>query len=307
MKKVNILKLIIALLIIFLIVITFLVFKGKEVLDSTGFINTLTDNANIDSNINYLELYKDNIIYEKYTNYDYEILKNDSTLYGKIYIDLDGYLNITNDFTKTEKRVNNEKFISIYRNVNYNDKLIVYALSETNKVYKIVLETTNLKEIKYYDLQLKSKLTNFTNLNVNYVSSSEIVPVVLCDDNKMYALDYGLLYSKDYYELYDKYIIFNDNTAALTSGKIIKDVLDNKVKIQGYIKFDEDIFNEKPIIALITEDGQLIYKYSDSKVYIYNKLIKNIEGYGTLKVIFYDDTYFEFAGNYVSILDNQES
>lgn len=101
MKKHNILKLIIVLLVIFLIVITFLVFKDKDTLDNVGHIITLTDNANIDSNINYLELYKDNIINEKYTSYDYEIIKTDSTLYGKVYIDLDGYLNITNDFTKT--------------------------------------------------------------------------------------------------------------------------------------------------------------------------------------------------------------
>ena len=307
MKKNNILKLIIVLLIIFLIVITFLVFKDKDTLDNVGYIITLKDSVNVDSNINYLEKYKDNIINEKYTNYDYEIIKNDSTLYGKIYITVDGYLNITNDYTKSERRVNNEKYISIYRNINYSDKLIVYALSENNKVYKIVLNTADINDIKYYDLQLGNNVVYFTNLNVNYVSTEEISPVVLCSDNKMYVLDYGMLYSEDYYELYDKYIIFNDNTAALTSGKIITNYFDNKVKIQGYIKFDEDIFNEKPTIALVTDDGQLIYKYSDSEVYIYNKLIKGIEGYGTIKVYFFDDTYYEFAGNYVSILDNQES
>lgn len=307
MKNKKILIIIITVIVIALTLLTyFTFFNKKDTLDNIGHIFTLNEDANIDTGINYIEKYKDNIINEKVTSYDYEILLNNGSLYGKIYIDSEGYLNITDDFNRSTKRINDEKYNLIYRNINYTDKMIIYALSSNNKLYKIVLNTIDIKEVKYYELQLKSEFTSFTNLNVNTVASKEINPVILCSDNKMYVADYGILYNTNYYVFYDNYIVFEDNTIALTNGKLLKNAFDENVKASAYIIFDEKVFDTNPVVGFVTDRGELLFKYSNNEVYLYNKLIKYMDGYETIKLSFYDDTTLSFKGAFYIMSSNTE-
>lgn len=305
MKKNIFLKITIVAIIIILLVITYFVFFTKhDMLDDIGYLIDLKENVVLDDSIDYLNVYKDNIIDENITSYNYEILHNDASLYGKIYIDNEGYLNITDDFTNSIKKITKKQYTSLYRNIGYTDKLIVYALTNNSKLYKILLDSTDINNTKYYELHFKNQVVKFTSLNVNTVSSNEISPVVLCNDNKMYVADYDLLYNTNYYEFYDKYIIFDDNTIALTNGKVIVDAFGDNVKAYAYILFNEKIFESNPNIAIVSDKGELIFKYSENEIYSYHKLIKSITGNDVLKLEFYDDTYLTFKGNYF-ILDKQ--
>lgn len=305
MRKKNILKIILIVFVIFLVVITFIAFNyTKEELDNVGHIIKLEKTLSTDYEIDYLNEYKDNIIEENNLSYTYEILHSDASLYGKVYIDNEGNLIISDDFTNSSIKVNDEKYVTLYRNIGYTDKLIVYALTNNSKLYKILLDSTDINNTKYYELHFKNQVVKFTSLNVNTVSSNEISPVVLCNDNKMYVADYDLLYNTNYYEFYDKYIIFDDNTIALTNGKVIVDAFGDNVKAYAYILFNEKIFESNPNIAIVSDKGELIFKYSENEIYSYHKLIKSITGNDVLKLEFYDDTYLTFKGNYF-ILDKQ--
>lgn len=308
MKKNIFLKITIVAIIIILLVITYFVFFTKnDTLDDIGYLIDLKENVVLDDSIDYLNVYKDNIIDENITSYNYEILHNDASLYGKIYIDNEGYLNITDDFTNSIKKITKEQYTSLYRNIGYTDKLIVYALTTDKKLYKIVLNSSDISNLKYYELHFNSEVVKFTSLNVNTVSSNEISPIVLCNDNKMYVADYGLLYNTNYYEFYNKYIIFDDNTLALTNGKQLVDPQNAKIKVVGYIEFDENIFDKDPAIALITNIGELIYMYSENELYEYNKLIKSLEGQDELKATFYDNTWLKIKGNYYVLNEKTKS
>lgn len=308
MKKNIFLKITIVAIIIILLVITYFVFFTKhDTLDDIGYLIDLKENVVLDDSIDYLNVYKDNIIDENITSYNYEILHNDASLYGKIYIDNEGYLNITDDFTNSIKKITKEQYTSLYRNIGYTDKLIVYALTTDKKLYKIVLNSPDISNLKYYELHFNSEVVKFTSLNVNTVSSNEISPIVLCNDNKMYVADYGLLYNTNYYEFYNKYIIFDDNTVALTNGKQLVNLQNEKIKVVGYIEFDENIFDKDPAIAFITNIGELVYMYSENELYEYNKLIKSLEGQDELKATFYDNTWLKIKGNYYVLNEKTKS
>ena len=308
MKKNIFLKITIVAIIIILLVITYFVFFTKhDTLDDIGYLIDLKENVVLDDSIDYLNVYKDNIIDENITSYNYEILHDDASLYGKIYIDNEGYLNITDDFTNSIKKITKEQYTSLYRNIGYTDKLIVYALTIDKKLYKIVLNSPDISNLKYYELHFNSEVVKFTSLNVNTVSSNEISPIVLCNDNKMYVADYGLLYNTNYYEFYNKYIIFDDNTVALTNGKQLVNLQNEKIKVVGYIEFDENIFDKDPAIAFITNIGELVYMYSENELYEYNKLIKSLEGQDELKATFYDNTWLKIKGNYYVLNEKTKS
>ena len=308
MKKNIFLKITIVAIIIILLVITYFVFFTKhDTLDDIGYLIDLKENVVLDDSIDYLNVYKDNIIDENITSYNYEILHDDASLYGKIYIDNEGYLNITDDFTNSIKKITKEQYTSLYRNIGYTDKLIVYALTIDKKLYKIVLNSPDISNLKYYELHFNSEVVKFTSLNVNTVSSNEISPIVLCNDNKMYVADYGLLYNTNYYEFYNKYIIFDDNTVALTNGKQLVNLQNEKIKVVGYIEFDENSFDKDPAIAFITNIGELVYMYSENELYEYNKLIKSLEGQDELKATFYDNTWLKIKGNYYVLNEKTKS
>lgn len=302
MKKNMILKIVIVIIVFALAIITyFTFFTENETLDNVGFIFTPNKNVEIDSNIDYIEKYKENIISEKTTSYDYEIILDNATLYGKVYIDDEGYLYISDDFKNKSKQINNEKFSTIYRNATYGDTLVIYALSDTKKIYKIILESSNIDDIKFYELKLKNEVTNFTNLNVDTVSCDEVIPIVLCSDNKMYVVDYDLLYNTNYYILYDNYVIFDDNTFALTNGKKITDENGEDEKGAFYITFGEKVYDSDPKIAIVTNSGELLFRYSDNEVYSYNKLIESVNVAETINLNFFDNTYLSFKGNYYNL------
>lgn len=304
MKK----KILLILIFVFLVILlgaTYIYFNNKKTENNTdpfmGYYYDLTDNASID-NLEDITKYNDKIIDTDTKEYDYKLIFDDSVLYGKVYIDDDGYLNITNSFSKKNLVISNDKFKSIYKNYVYTTKLIFYAVDENDLLYKIILNTSDINDIKIYQLSLKNKISKFTSIIYNVVGSEDISPIVLCDDNKLYVADTGLLYSKDYYELFDNYLIFNDKSIASQTGKLLKNLDGSIFKIQGYVVFNEKVFGNDPKIAIITEDGYFMFIISDEKFLVGNKGVKNISYQDDkIKIEFTDNFNLEFNGYYQSI------
>ena len=253
--------------------------------------------------INYKEKYKDNIINEDTLSYEYEIIHEKSVLYGKVYIDLDGYLYITNEFSNEKKRLNDVKFKTLYNVYMGTNRLCIYALSNAGDVYKLYLENTNIEDVEFYRLDFNKKTVKFTNLLIKMTGCEFIGPVVLCEDDKMYDIETKLLYQEEYTKFYDKYILYEDNTISNVNGDMLVGYDSNNIEIVGYIQFDEDIFREKPKIGLITTSDNLVFLQDDKHLYVYNKEIKSIDNtdINKIKIIYNDNTYHEIKGYYISI------
>ena len=90
----------------------------------------------------------------------------------------------------------------------------------------------NIDDIKNYEIKTEKKVKNFVDVSINSISSTEIIPVVLCDDDKMYILGSPILYSEEYYQLFDDFIVFeNDLTVTTMDGVILKDTTENPIKL----------------------------------------------------------------------------
>lgn len=256
------------------------------------------------SNINYSEKYKDNIINENILSYEYEIIQSESVLYGKVYIDKDGYLYITDELKNAKRKLNDVKFKTLYKEISTN-RLNVYALSNSGIVYKILLETTNMEDVKFHKIDFDKKIVKFTSLLIRMTGSNTVGLVVLCDDDKMYDVETKLLYQEEYTKLYDKYIVYSDNTVSTLNGDMLVGYDHKNIKLVGYVQFNEDIFREKPEIGLITTNDDLVFLQDEKHLYIYNKEIKSIEQIDgeKIQIIYKDNTYHEIKGYYTSLID----
>lgn len=255
-------------------------------------------------NINYSEKYKDNIINENILSYEYEIIQSESVLYGKVYIDKDGYLYITDELKNAKRKLNDVKFKTLYKEISTN-RLNVYALSNSGIVYKILLKTTNMEDVKFHKIDFDKKIVKFTSLLIRMTGSNIVGPVVLCDDDKMYDVETKLLYQEEYTKFYDKYIVYSDNTVSTLNGDMLVGYDHKNIKLVGYVQFNEDIFREKPEIGLITTNDDLVFLQDEKHLYIYNKEIKSIEQIDgeKIQIIYKDNTYHEIKGYYTSLID----
>lgn len=314
MKKNKIIKLIIIQLVIIVVVTLIIAFSyKKKTYDNLGYIISINDKVNYTTNIDYVNEYKDLIVSNNNKNIDYEIMHDDSVLYGKVYIDDTKNIIVTDGFTKKEK-IFSGNYETIYRKNVLNDKLVFYALTSDNRVYKFILDTTNIDDIKNYEIKTEKKVKNFVDVSINSISSTETIPVVLCDDDKMYILGSPILYSEEYYQLFDDFIVFeNDLTVTTMDGVILKDTTENPIKLWAFSKLGEPIFeknklseivketgheqlNENPKAILFTDKGELLFLNSENELFYYNKIVKNLKLGSKLEISFYDDTTLELDG-----------
>lgn len=315
MKKNKIIKLVIVQLVIIIVITLVIAFSyKKKAYDNLGYIISINDKVNYTTDIDYISEYKNLIVSNNNKNIDYEIMHDDSVLYGKVYIDDSKNINIVDGFSKKEKKVGNGNYETIYRKNVLNDKLIFYALTSDNRVYKFVLDITNIDDIKNYEIKTEKKVKNFVDVSINSISSTEIIPVVLCDDDKMYILGSPILYSEEYYQLFDDFIVFeNDLTVTTMDGVILKDTTENPIKLWAFSKLSEPIFaknklseiiketgheqlNENPKEILFTDKGELLFLNSKNELFYYNKIVKNLKLGSKLEISFYDDTTLKLDG-----------
>ena len=121
----------------------------------------------------------------------------------------------------------------------------------------------------------------------------------------MYDVETKLLYQEEYTKLYDKYIVYSDNTVSTLNGDMLVGYDHKNIKLVGYVQFNEDIFREKPEIGLITTNDDLVFLQDEKHLYIYNKEIKSIEQIDgeKIQIIYKDNTYHEIKGYYTSLID----
>lgn len=276
MKKKNkiILLIIIFIIIIFLILLTVYKYINKkdEVNDSFKVIDiglsTLTED------INYKEEYEKNIIKSTPNSYEYKI---GNSLNGRIYIDNNKKIHLTDDNNNINNILSEEKFNAIYKKSRENDvsKIVIYAITEKGKLYKIALYESNINNV-IITLMLKDQIiTNFTTLENNLFLGIDYENiVVLTDDGIMYNANTGLPYIDDTLSIYDEYYIYTDGIISY-KDKILRNNNGELYKIKYIIDLKEKtgIF-EKADILFITEDNKIIY--IDDKIYEYKTQIKNI-------------------------------
>lgn len=300
MKKEKILKLLLFIVIIVFIAITVLVFLKKGKTDGNYIYGISNSEERITiEDINYLDEYSSQIINSNVTSYDYELIKNDEYIYGKFYIDSNSILYATDGFKNIERRLTNEKMATLYKVVN-NDNIVIYALPEQHdKIYSFKIDNTDLNKIEQKEYYLSSNPKAFTYLKNLEYGDEESSPVILCEDNKMYDLNSGLLYSDKYIKFYKNFILDSNNIIYSYKGYKMYNFANNQYKLVGYVLSKKNIFSDNNYVILVTEDGSLLWFNGYDTFSAYNKRVKSIKNIDNkVKILFYDDTYYNFEGRY---------
>lgn len=311
-------KLIVILLIavvLFLGGITYYKFGYKNNINSEdeSFVQIDIDKKNIkneDSKTD-KETYSSNIINDIIKTYDYKLETEKEGITGKIYIDNNNKLHITCNELNTSKRLSNVDFKTMY----YTDEenigiLLVYLISNDNKLYMLSLTSTDIEKTLLKEVQTSYKVMNFTNLTFNMNEYS--VPfsiIVLGDDDNMYEPLYEVRYNNTIKMIDNTYYVYGDNTIANIYGNMLRNNENDYYKIKYYIYFTygTSLFpNTESII--ITDDNKIIYLNSVyDKLYIYNKTIKKLSYELTnnynevkLKIELSDNSKINVTANYTN-------
>lgn len=306
MKNKKIIILLIALSVIVLSVTIYAAFFRKKIVYDDGETLLKLDNKiEFNSTIDYLSDYKDYIINNDITTFNFDIILDNESLYGKIYLDEEKFPHIMNTKTNQNYKFMNIKFKTLYQVIALgSEKLEAYGITEDGDVYRFILDEPNINSIKHYKMNNISNVSKFTNLKVESYECSLLSTVVLGNDNKMYDVDSGLLYRPDYKKYYDKYIVFPDDTISNYDGRSFLDIDNYLVEIAGFIVYeDSDVFlkNSNGVI-IVAKDGFLMYLY-DNNLYMFDKATINIDNdyeKNTVNIEFFDKTKKSLKGYYKS-------
>ena len=300
-------KVLILLIALFIIVLSITIyaafFREKNVYDDGESPLKLDEKIDLISNIDYLNEYKDNVINDNNTLFEFDIILDKDSLYGKIYLDEEKFPHIVNTKTNQDYKFMNIKFKTLYQIATLGvQKLEAYGITENGNVYRFILDDASINSIKYYKMNNIANASKFTNLKVECYECSILGMVVLGDDNKMYDVDSGLLYRPDYKKYYDKYIVFPDDTITNYDGRRFLDFDGYFVEIAGFIVYeDSDVFLKNSNgVLIVAKDGFLMYLY-DNNLYMFDKAAINIDNEyekNTVNIEFFDKTKKSLKGYY---------
>lgn len=300
-------KVLILLIALFIIVLSITIyaafFREKNVYDDGESPLKLDEKIDLISNIDYLNEYKDNVINDNNTLFEFDIILDKDSLYGKIYLDEEKFPHIVNTKTNQDYKFMNIKFKTLYQIATLGvQKLETYGITENGDVYRFILDDASINSIKYYKMNNIANASKFTNLKVECYECSILGMVVLGDDNKMYDVDSGLLYRPDYKKYYDKYIVFPDDTITNYDGRRFLDFDGYFVEIAGFIVYeDSDVFLKNSNgVLIVAKDGFLMYLY-DNNLYMFDKAAINIDNdyeKNTVNIEFFDKTKKSLKGYY---------
>lgn len=300
-------KVLILLIALFIIVLSITIyaafFREKNVYDDGESPLKLDEKIDLISNIDYLNEYKDNVINDNNTLFEFDIILDKDSLYGKIYLDEEKFPHILNTKTNQDYKFMNIKFKTLDQIATLGvQKLEAYGITENGDVYRFILDDVSINSIKYYKMNNIANASKFTNLKVECYECSILGMVVLGDDNKMYDVDSGLLYRPDYKKYYDKYIVFPDDTITNYDGRRFLDFDGYFVEIAGFIVYeDSDVFLKNSNgVLIVAKDGFLMYLY-DNNLYMFDKAAINIDNdyeKNTVNIEFFDKTKKSLKGYY---------
>ena len=200
------------------------------------------------------------------------------------------------------KKIIPEKKFKTLNNISSIDGngLFLTALSEDGSLYYISLFDVDINKIDVKENKLGYKFTKFTNLMFkSYLGFEENGRFILTDSGKIVDYIFGFEYNPKNIYIDNQYVLFEDNTIAVASGKYIIKKDNNLAKIKDVIYVDDsnELFEHSPNIILITEENRIIYSISDDEIYDYGKYVKSISiDNGKYKIVFEDNSYIEFSG-----------
>lgn len=323
-KKKKLLIIFIAIVLFLLVIITictFSIYKKPNFNNEEQFLShNLSENFKIiedDSEITDENKYKENIIYEDVKSVNYNFLDEKKSISGKVVIDENGYLYITDDINKKVNKLANFKFKSIYYKKFQYSTVLFFIISDDLKLYMLNINNNDINTAIIKEYSLPFKITNFTNLEFTsdyYMNSSTLF--VLSDNKNIFDITSTLKYDKSIKSIYNKYFVFNDNTITNIFGNILKDKNGKDYKLKYFFVTDETIIDGNYNKGLIiTEDNKLIFlDDSNQTIYEYKKIVKEVRysgGYpqvnSKLIIVFNDNSnliYNASCTNYYCINKN---
>lgn len=251
----------------------------------------------------YYSLYGSYIINETILQYDFTIQIEQRKLEGSIYIDSDKKLYLLDKTNNNKKQIINEKrFKTLYRFDTENSTILsVYALSDEGKIYLISLYSMNIQDVMIRELQFPTKVDKFTNLQLKKYSQLKSNSVIVYgNDKKMYDAISGVEYSENILNVFNEYIIYEDNCVSDMSGKMIIDSNGRKIKVKNIIMpvvSDEVKFEGNPTVIFISDNNKLIYLINEEDIYEYEHNVTNIKyDSSTITIDFSDKSTLKFPG-----------
>ena len=313
--KKYILLFIIIILIVFIVILTLYKFKNSdnnEINDDIIYSTFYPVNTKKDLKYDYMldeEVYAD-YIEKPMISMDFSIINNLKSITGKIYIDKNNELHITDDLESIDKVISELKFKDLkpLESDEYG-ALYVYLISNDNKLYYLMLDTNNIYDAAVYEIEMNKPVLRFSNISYdNDVSPSSSTLFVLCSDGNIYEVTSKLRYHNNIKLVFGRVMVYEDNTMSNIYGKMFEDNNGNYYKIKYIFNaLASDAFLDKPVGIIITEDNQLIVSIIDEyyrRINVANKKIKNIEFdkkspfvTGKLKLEFEGGKKMEFDAN----------
>ena len=318
MKK-NIIILL-SLLLLILIVLTFNKYrfdnKREKDLFTYHSVSNIKKLIETDDTISDKEKYGDRIVTEDLLSINYSFFDKEKSISGKIYIDNDKYLYITDINDNINYKVSNVKFKTMFKKDYKYDAILIYLISEDLRLYSFELDNNNIKNSFVTKVNINYNAINFVNVDFKsdiYDSSSTLF--ILDDSGNIFDVTSGLKYNDKISVIYNKYFIYEDNTISNVYGNLLKDSKGKDYKVKYFFVVDKKIIsNNFNTGIIITEDNKLIYlDDANKKIYEYQGKIKGVSFKGEypyiaskLIITFVDNstlTYNALCGDYYCLND----
>ncbi len=246
------------------------------------------------------ETYSENIIVDNLLSINYSSEYDGKSIEGTAYIGEDKYLYLLDNKDSEPYRVDTIKFKTMYMNDYKYDNLyvIIYLLTEDNKLYFLELTENDVKKAHLEIIESNIVLTNFVNISYNMDSfKTRNTLFMLGENGYIYDVGSASRYTKDITSIFDTIYVYSDKTMSNIYGNMLEDKEGNYYKIKyAFYTYGDNVLIESDPIVIITEDNKLLCIYSDmSYVYELDLKVKNIN---------FDEINPYVAGNLQVVLEN---
>lgn len=248
-----------------------------------------------------LEKYKNNIITEKKLSINYEYKDVNGSLIGKVYIDNNKLLHITNSNKKQDYIISNIEFETMYTDNNSRQNILIYLISSIGELYYFSLVDNDISNLIINNIELDYKIKNFTNLSFQHdIYGNTSLLFVLNSNNQLIDITSNINYDSSIITLFNKYYIFSDNTISNIFGNVLLNKNNKEYKIKNFfiINITDDIkrgiiITEGNEFIYIDNTEQVLYEF-ESKVKKINYTEKNPYIKSPLEIVFEDNYKMSF-------------
>ena len=210
---------------------------------------------------------------------EYTYIDNNKSITGKIYIDDNKNLYITDVVNKKVYKPSNVKFKTMFKKDYPYNNIYIYLISEDNNLYFLQLNDNDINKTSVKQIFMPGKIYNFTKLEYTldaFPNSNSLF--VLADDDNVYDVATLIRYNKNILSMFDDFYVYDDNTITDVYGNVIVDKDNNLYKIKyAFVTFDNNTFSGSNTKLIITDNNDLIYEKDNAQVMgLFNKKVKDI-------------------------------